>query len=249
MDSPKAWLEWHGSTLLARVASIVARVVDGPVVVVASPGQPLPPLPGGIEVVTDAVSGKGPLAGIAAGLAALRGSCEVTFVSSTDVPFLHTSFVRRVLEGCSEAFEVGVPYVVGIHQPLAAAYRPSVLPVAEAVLAGERRRVSLLFERCPTRRVDEAWLLEDPLVAALDPGLESVQNLNHPADYAQAVARPQPAVTLQHRGRSCLVRASTLAAAVRAVGAPLGGVVLLNGAPVPSGADPALVAGDTVVLA
>ena len=33
MGSPKAALEWHGSTLLRRVAGIVGRAVDGPVVV------------------------------------------------------------------------------------------------------------------------------------------------------------------------------------------------------------------------
>ena len=34
MGAPKATLEWHGSTLVRRAAGIVARVVDGPVVVV-----------------------------------------------------------------------------------------------------------------------------------------------------------------------------------------------------------------------
>ena len=41
-------------------------------VVVAAPGQELPPLPGPVEVVRDSAPGSGPLAGIADGLRALR---------------------------------------------------------------------------------------------------------------------------------------------------------------------------------
>jgi molybdopterin-guanine dinucleotide biosynthesis protein A len=54
MGSPKAALEWHGSTLLRRVTGLVARAVDGPVVVVRAPEQELPDLDGAIEFVTDA---------------------------------------------------------------------------------------------------------------------------------------------------------------------------------------------------
>jgi molybdopterin-guanine dinucleotide biosynthesis protein A len=45
MGRPKALLDWHGSTLVHRAAGLVAREVDGPVVVVRAAGQPLPALP------------------------------------------------------------------------------------------------------------------------------------------------------------------------------------------------------------
>jgi 2-C-methyl-D-erythritol 4-phosphate cytidylyltransferase len=45
MGTPKAALEWHGSTLLHRTIGILARVTDGPVVVVRAAGQDLPALP------------------------------------------------------------------------------------------------------------------------------------------------------------------------------------------------------------
>ncbi|MEA2301885.1 MAG: molybdenum cofactor guanylyltransferase, partial [Solirubrobacteraceae bacterium] len=32
MGAPKACLEWHGSTLVRRVAGILGRTLDGPVV-------------------------------------------------------------------------------------------------------------------------------------------------------------------------------------------------------------------------
>ena len=51
MGTPKAALEWHGSTLLRRVVGVAGRSLDGPVVVVRAPGQALPDLPEWIEVV------------------------------------------------------------------------------------------------------------------------------------------------------------------------------------------------------
>ena len=71
MGSAKPALDWHGSTLLRRVTGILARSLTGPIVVVSAPGQTLPALPTAIEVVTDARPGRGPLQGLAAGLAAM----------------------------------------------------------------------------------------------------------------------------------------------------------------------------------
>ena len=97
MGTPKAALEWHGSTLLGRTVRIVARAASGLVVVVRAPGQDLPELPEGTLVADDPQEGKGPVQGIAAGLAALTGRADIAFVSSVDMPFLHPSFIRRVL--------------------------------------------------------------------------------------------------------------------------------------------------------
>jgi hypothetical protein len=89
MGSPKAALDWHGSTLLRRVTGLVQRTVDGPVVVVRAPAQELPELPPSIQVATDAREGRGPLQGLAAGLAAIGDRAAIAYVSSTDVPLLH----------------------------------------------------------------------------------------------------------------------------------------------------------------
>ena len=51
-------------------------------------------------------------------------------------------------------------------------------------------RPAFLFEACRVRRLDAAALLADPALAALDPDLDSVLNLNEPADYEAARAPP-----------------------------------------------------------
>src|SRR5262245_27782603 len=97
MGAAKAGLEWHGSTLLYRAAALMTRTVGGPVVVVAAPGQELPELPAGVAVAEDPVEGLGPMQGLAVGLATVADEAESAFVCSTDLPFLHPAYVRRVL--------------------------------------------------------------------------------------------------------------------------------------------------------
>jgi molybdopterin-guanine dinucleotide biosynthesis protein A len=186
MGRPKATLEWHGSTFVRRVSGLVARVADGPVVVVRAPGQELPELP--FEVVEDAREDEGPLQGIAAGLAALRGRAEIAYVSAVDVPLLDPKFVRRVVEAVGDA-DAAAP---AGPQPLAAAYRVELADTAERLLGEGERRARALLEHA---RVN--WLYE--------PGPESIDD---PEAYEAARARPAPLVTFDGRH----VRAATLGA-------------------------------------
>src|SRR5438552_12785930 len=82
--------------MLQRVVRVLREVVD-PVVVVAAPGQDVPPLPPDVEIVRDEIEGKGPLGGLAAGLAALEGKADAAYLSSCDVPFLAPEFICRVV--------------------------------------------------------------------------------------------------------------------------------------------------------
>src|SRR5207237_616260 len=188
MGTPKAALGWHGSTLLRRTVGIMARATCGPVVVVRATGQDLPELPEGTLVADDPREGKGPVQGIAAGLAALSGRADVAFVSSTDMPFLHPAFIRRVLGAVEESHstDVALPVARGYRQPLAAAYRVSLAETAERLVKQDRLRPAFLFEQCQVETLDDAALKRDPVLAALDPDLDSVLNVNTPADYAAA---------------------------------------------------------------
>src|SRR2546430_17342424 len=72
MGTSKAALEWHGSTLLRRTVGILARVTDGPVVVVRAPGQDLPALPGHTVVVDYPREGPGTVQWLADGRASIK---------------------------------------------------------------------------------------------------------------------------------------------------------------------------------
>jgi molybdopterin-guanine dinucleotide biosynthesis protein A len=204
MGSPKAALDWHGSTLLRRVTGLAQRTVDGPVVVVRAPGQELPQIHPSIEVVSDAREGRGPLQGLAAGLAAIGGRAEAAFVSSTDVPLLHPAFMRRVVDALTADVDVVLPEIHGFRQPLSAAYRTSLLAEVEALIAHDKLKPAFLFERCRVLRLDDAAMLRDAAVAAGDPGLASVRNLNEPSDYDQAHALPAPEIEVRRFGTLAL---------------------------------------------
>jgi molybdopterin-guanine dinucleotide biosynthesis protein A len=259
MGSPKAGLEWHGSTLVHRVAGIVARAVEGPVVVVRAPGQELPRLPPDVRVAEDAREGRGPLQGLAAGLDEVAHEAEFAYVSSTDVPLLHPAFVRRVLAAAErQDVDVAIPVAQGYRHPLAAAYRTSLAPLVEELIAEDRMRPAFLFERCRVRELDERELLRDPELARADPDLLSLVNVNEPAEYDRARSRAAPAVTVRRFGTLAAglgrepvsVRAATLAAAATAAGVGLDRhvVAALNGDQISRDPELPLATGDAVAF-
>jgi molybdenum cofactor guanylyltransferase len=228
MGTAKAGLEWHGSTLLRHTTGVVARGVDGPVVVVRAPGQALPALPPQIDVVDDPVAGRGPLQGIATGLTAVAGRAPVALVCAVDLPLLHPAFLRRVARElrADAALDVALPVALGHAQPLAAAYRTTLVPRIAALLDDGRLRPGALFERSRVLVLDEPALLNDPLLATVDPRLDSLRNVNTPEEYRDARARRAPLVQVQCYGALAtgvdtgprMVRAATLQAAATAMG-------------------------------
>lgn len=179
MGQPKAWLPFAGELLLPRVVRRLSEVVQ-PVVVVAAPGQDVPPLPSEISVVRDEVFGRGPLQGLVAGLNFLNGQLDAAYLSSCDVPFLRPEFVCRMMQLLGE-YQACVPRVDGFYHSLAAVYRLEILAAVQRLLDRNQFRANALFEAVPTRVVEAAELV------AVDPGLESLRNLNTPEDYEKAL--------------------------------------------------------------
>ena len=235
MGSDKALLDWHGQPLLGRVCGVLRRICD-PLVVVHAAGQQLPPL-ADAELVRDPHPDRGPLEGIAAGLAAVDGRREAAFVCATDLPQLHPQFVLALVDLLDDDVDAVMPVADGRDQPLAAVYRPGLWARAQALLDAGERRAWVLADGARLRRVEAAGL----------PQPSSLRNLNTAEDYAAARAEPAPQVAVSIGGAAVTVRAATLAAAASAVpalaAALSGGTLRLNGAAVDT-ADTPLVEGD-----
>ena len=180
MGLPKALLPFGPELLLQRVVRLLGQAVM-PIVVVAAADQELPDLPGEVQIARDREVYRGPLAGIAGGLAALSQRVDAAFATSCEVRCLSPALVCRVVEQLGDAY-VAVPRALGFQHPLAAVYRTRVRPHVEALLAADRLRPVFLFERVRTRELEAEELLD------VDPGLRSLSNLNHPADYLAALA-------------------------------------------------------------
>lgn len=180
MGTAKADLPFGPERMLQRVVRLVGEAVDR-VVVVAAPGQVLPPLPDDILRAEDRRPGRGPLEGLRAGLEALPPEVEAAYATSCDVPLLLPDFVRRLFELLGHC-DVAVPVTEGFHHPLAAVYRRTALPAMESLLSADRLRPVFLFEAVATRRVRAEELV------GVDPQLRTLRNCNHPEEYLAALA-------------------------------------------------------------
>ena len=146
-----------------------AAAVANPIVLVLGPDDPVPWLPAdlGADVVLarDAVAHRGPLAGLAAGLAALPRPVDVAIVVAGDMP----SAVPAVLDllAATLANDPMLGFVcleAEPASPLPAAVRPSVAgPAAAALLEADRRSLRGLLDAVPTVVVPAAeWRAIDP---------------------------------------------------------------------------------------
>lgn len=205
MGQSKAMLPVGHEVMLQRVCRTLAPLVQA-VTVVAAEGQELPDLSNEwlaarqgqllscqgrellagedplVQIVRDPVEYRGPLAGLAVGLAQVAGEVDCVYVSACDSPLLRPAFVRAMIEALGDA-EIAVPFDGRFHHPLAAVYRVSVLPRIEELLVLDRLRPVYLYEMCRTREVPVDELRR------VDPGLDSLCNTNTPEEYEQALVR------------------------------------------------------------
>ncbi len=186
-------------------------------------GQQLPPLPPQFEIADDEREDRGPLQGIATGLARLADRAEVVFVSAVDAPLLHPAVIRHVLRELRARDDVALPRAHGFAQPLAAAYRTAIAEALERQIESGRLDTGSLLAHLRVHELDEAALLADPDIAEHDPELTSLLSLNDRSEYEAARARPAPRVIVRLPGHAARpVEAATLQAAATAAGMALG---------------------------
>lgn len=177
MGKAKALLEFDGEPLIAHLARGLKALFDE-IIIVAAPGQELPPLEA--TLARDEVAYQGPVGGMAYGLKAASG--EICFVTSCDVAFLNAPLISYLVAQ-TPSHDVVVPYWEERFQPLHAVYRRSVLPLLEGQLERRELRPIYLFDKVRTLKIgaDE--------IRRLDPDGLSFLNMNTPADYEAALVR------------------------------------------------------------
>lgn len=179
MGQPKLTLPFGDEPMLVRVVRILRTTVS-PIVVVAAPGQEVPPLPSDVRILRDEQEHLGPLAGMSVGLQALAGEVDAAFVSSCDVPLLRPEFVAEMIRRLS-GHDLVVPKEGDFYHPLAAVYRTSLAERTRQLVAAQRLRPLFLIQAS-----DSVEVSVDEL-RAVDPQLQSLRNLNRPEDYEEAL--------------------------------------------------------------
>ncbi len=176
MGQPKAWLPFGNEVFLQRVVRLLSEVVS-PIVVVAAPGQELPPLPPDVLISRDEREAQGPVGGLAAGFAALRGQVSAAYVSACDVPLLKPEVVRRICEQLGDA-DIAIPVDAKFPHPLAAVYRLSLEARLNELLDAGRLRPVFLWEGATVHQIPVTDLSD------IDPDLDSFRNANTPEEFA-----------------------------------------------------------------
>lgn len=185
MGRPKALLPFDGGPLIAHIVRTLERLFSD-IVVVAAPGQELPPLRRGsgqalpVTLVRDQVAYQGPVAGIYYGLQEAHGA--LGFVTSCDVPFIDLRLISYLISQITN-YDVVVPYWQERFQPLFAVYRREVAPLLKDQLERGELRPIFLFDKVRTREVHEDE------IRRFDPEGLSFLNMNTPEEYQIALSR------------------------------------------------------------
>jgi molybdopterin-guanine dinucleotide biosynthesis protein A len=139
-----------------------------------------------VEVVGDRVVGAGPLAGLAAALAAAEDADAIVCVAG-DMPFLVPALLTALRDGAPDAPALA-PRPGGRAEPLCARYSATLRAEVEARLGDGRLALHDLL-----RESGAVWLTDADL-GALDPGRLSFRNVNTPDDLrrAEEIARWLP---------------------------------------------------------
>jgi molybdopterin-guanine dinucleotide biosynthesis protein A len=181
MGRDKATLPFGPESMLQRVVRLIGECVPRDnVAVVAAQHQELPALPREIIIAHDARENRGPLEGLAVGLRVLGDRADAVYATGCDVPLLVPAFVDRMFELLG-GFDVAVPCDGPLYHPLAAVYRPSVLPLIQKLLDDDRLSLQHLLSEVRAREMP----VDD--LRAVDPQLLTLRNLNRDDDYEAAL--------------------------------------------------------------
>jgi molybdopterin-guanine dinucleotide biosynthesis protein A len=181
MGRAKAYLPFGDETLLQRVVRLLGNHAS-PVVVVARTGDPLPPLPPSVRLLQDREPDRGPMEGLAVGLASLEEETDLAVCTGCDSPLLRQEFLER-LGARLEDGDIAAARARGRTHPLPALYRTSLHRTIDRLLGEGRNSLGSLLDAARTVVVDEGDLVE------VDPDLSSLVNANTEDEYREALRR------------------------------------------------------------
>ena len=168
--SNKAFVEIEGVRLVDRVARVMKSIFHRVLLVTNTPDE-YEYLK--IPMIEDLIKGLGPMGGIYTGLMTL--SDEAGFFVACDMPFLSESLIRHMVD-VRDDFDIVVPRMDWMLEPLHALYSKKCLPVIQEAIGQDQHQILKCFAELRVRYVDEEEL------RLWDPELRSFFNINKPQD-------------------------------------------------------------------
>lgn len=178
LGQPKYLLTFGGQPLGRHLVHRLAQITARQIIVASDPS----PFEGwGAQVVPDAFPGRGPLAGIHAGLSAAQD--DLILAVACDMPFFSAPFGAYLGSlAAGGEYDVVIPRCGRFLEPLCAAYSQTALPEIGRLLTAGDGRVAAVLESLRVRYVDECER------ASFGPDEMLFFNINSPADLERARA-------------------------------------------------------------
>jgi molybdopterin-guanine dinucleotide biosynthesis protein A len=165
---------------------VLQRVIDSlnpmsrRILLVVAQGQQCPALEASqatVDCIHDVYAGKGALGGIYTGLSS--SDSEHSLVVAGDMPFLNAGLIKYLISA-SPGFDVVMPRLDGLIQPLHAIYSKGCLPLIRAQLERGQLQIRVFLGEVRVRYVEAAE------IDAFDPRRLSFFNINTPRDLEEA---------------------------------------------------------------
>jgi len=170
----KALLPIGDRPIVERISDVLRGIFEHNIVVTNSP-KDFEFL--GFPMFGDLIRGRGSLGGLYTGLKLCER--DYGFLVACDMPFLNRDVVLYMLERADD-YDVIVPRISGLLEPLHAIYSRRCLSYIEELLAEEDLKIINIFHKANVLEIPE----ED--LKAFDPSLLFIMNVNTPDDLEKA---------------------------------------------------------------
>jgi molybdopterin-guanine dinucleotide biosynthesis protein A len=174
MGTDKSFLDLGGTPVIGHVIEILTAVFSRVLIITNDPDKYAR---FGLPTRPDIIPGLGVLGGIHAALSHIAD--DAAFVAASDMPFIKPAVVDYLI-GAFQDTDAVVPYLAGEYEPLLAVYSRRCLGAVERTIADRKRRAVDLL---PSVRLK---VIREDELAAIDPDLISIFNINTPEDYERA---------------------------------------------------------------
>ena len=176
MGTNKALLQLNGKTVIEGMVEKLEKIVDDTIVVTNTfEDYAFLHLP----MIEDRRKGKGPLAGMEAGLAATQ--TERNLIVACDMPFISVELGKYLLS-CLGEYQAAVPEISGQLHPLFAAYRKDVNEAVTQSLEENQLRIRHFLHNIHVKIVKKELLQS----LEIDHQERYFFNMNNPDEYHKA---------------------------------------------------------------
>ena len=143
----KAFIKVDGERLIDRTVRLFKNIFEEVILVTNSP---LEYLDQDVKIVTDIIKEKGAMGGIYTGL--FYSTCDCSFVSACDMPFLNRNFIEYMIANVGH-HDIVVPNPPDGLQPLHAIYSSKCLPHIKKSIDMDKLKITGFFNRLKVLKI------------------------------------------------------------------------------------------------